>query len=128
MAACSAVQVAVRVRDLLPRERLSGYVGCVAVEEGSAVVGRKRSFDFDYAFAPACAQASVYATAVKPLLEACKQGINVTVLAYGKLNQLDPRSLRPKQAEFVQDFPQECYDDCRSDWIWKDVYNGYRRP
>lgn len=85
MSEYSAVQVAVRVRDLLPRERLSGYVGCVAVEDGSAVVGSKRSFGFDYAFAPTCAQASVYATAVKPLLEVCKQGINVTVLAYGKI-------------------------------------------
>lgn len=78
-----AVQVAVRVRDLLPQERLSGYVSCIEVQRDRVVVGGKRGFGFDIAFAPTCSQASVYETAVKPLMQTCSQGINVTVVAYG---------------------------------------------
>lgn len=80
----SAVQVAVRVRDLLPRERLNGYVSCIDVQQDRVVVGGKRGFGFDFAFAPTCSQASVYETAVKPLVETCNQGVNITIAAYGK--------------------------------------------
>eukprot|EP00892_Ulva_mutabilis_P001048 jgi/Ulvmu1/10944/UM007_0123.1 len=84
MADNSAVQVAVRVRDLLPRERLSGYVSCINVQQDRVVVGSKRGFCFDFAFSPTCSQESVYDTAVKPLLETCQHGVNITIAAYGQ--------------------------------------------
>jgi hypothetical protein len=78
-----AVQVAVRVRDLVPRERLEGFFNCVHVHESSAVVGGERSFGFDFAFGSDSTQKSIYDTAVKPLIESALSGTNVTVLAYG---------------------------------------------
>lgn len=128
MADNSAVQVAARVRDLVPRERLSGYVGCVDVQEDSVVVGGKRSFGFDYAFAPNCTQTSVYDTAVKPLLEACKQGINVTVLAYGEsTGWCSHHGSCPVSWTGSSPHAARLSDDYRPDWIGENVHNGYGR-
>ncbi|KAJ2386152.1 hypothetical protein GGI23_006558, partial [Coemansia sp. RSA 2559] len=43
-----------------------------------------RTFKFDYAFGPDSQQASVYETAISPLLNRFVEGYNVTVLAYGQ--------------------------------------------
>ena len=77
------VQVALRVRDLVPRERLEGFFSCIHVSQNAAVVGGERSFGFDFAFGPDSTQASVYDNSVKPLIESALSGVNVTVLAYG---------------------------------------------
>lgn len=79
------VQVALRVRDLVPRERLEGFFSCIHVSSANATVtlGGERSFAFDYAFGPDSRQPDVYDNSVKPLIESALSGINVTVLAYG---------------------------------------------
>ena len=86
------VQVALRVRDLVPRERLEGFFSCIHVSQNAAVVGGERSFAFDYAFGPDSTQANVYDSSVKPLIESALSGVNVTVLAYGALCHLLPVS------------------------------------
>lgn len=78
------VQVALRVRDLVPRERLEGFFSCINVSGSTtAVLGGERSFAFDYAFGPDTSQATVYDSSVRPLIESALSGINVSVLAYG---------------------------------------------
>jgi len=80
-----SVKVAVRVRGLVPRERLQGSVPCVAADDAQRrlTVGRERSFEFDHVFGPAASQAAVYADCVAPTLRTCLQGLNLTVFAYG---------------------------------------------
>jgi hypothetical protein len=81
-----AVRVAVRVRDLAPKERLEGCMSCIEVDSqtGSVNVGDERAFHFEHAFGPHSSQETVYREAVAPLLDASLKGMNVTVLAYGK--------------------------------------------
>ena len=106
----SSVQVAVRVRPLLPLE--NGTERCVEVlppngEDKDTIApspgsgGRKRSrqrlsrslriggdsgptFTFDMTLPPTSSQGVVYAACVQPLVHQCLRGYNVTVLAYGQ--------------------------------------------
>lgn len=80
-----SVQVAVRVRDLIPRERLKGCVNCVTADEGhrEVVIGGRRAFALDHAFGTASTQEQIYKTLVAPLLRNSLQGYNMTVFAYG---------------------------------------------
>lgn len=75
------VQVALRVRDLVPRERLEGFFSCISVTGSTtAVLGGERSFAFHYAFGADNSQATVYDMSVRPLIESALSGINVSVL------------------------------------------------
>ncbi|XP_059926837.1 kinesin-like protein kif7 isoform X2 [Gadus macrocephalus] len=82
----SAVQVAVRVRPLLPKELLHGHESCITVQPAlrSLTLGHDRHFACDFLFEEACCQEEVYAEAVQPLIEAFFQGFNATVFAYGQ--------------------------------------------
>uniref|UniRef100_A0A8C4ZXL7 Kinesin family member 7 n=1 Tax=Gadus morhua TaxID=8049 RepID=A0A8C4ZXL7_GADMO len=82
----SAVQVAVRVRPLLPKELLHGHESCITVQpaQRSLTLGHDRHFACDFLFEEACCQEEVYAEAVQPLIEAFFQGFNATVFAYGQ--------------------------------------------
>ena len=82
----SKVQVAVRVRPLLPREVAESRRECVRVDRGEKqlIIGQDRSFTFDYVFRGDQAQAYVYEQSVQPLLESTLQGFNATVFAYGQ--------------------------------------------
>ena len=82
----AAVQVAVRVRPLLPKELLHGHQSCITVRpaQRSLTLGRDRHFACDFLFEEASCQEEVYAEAVQPLIEAFFQGFNATVFAYGQ--------------------------------------------
>lgn len=80
------VKVAVRVRPLLPKEKLGGEQLCVKVVPGSnqLVVGKDRAFTFDHVFTSKSKQEDVYNTCVRPLVTNIFEGYNATVFAYGQ--------------------------------------------
>ncbi|XP_072255233.1 kinesin-like protein KIF7 [Pyxicephalus adspersus] len=82
----TAVQVAVRVRPLLPKEVLHGQQTCVHInpDKQSLTLGTNRHFHFQHILDEACSQETVYGHCVQALLEAFFQGFNVTVVAYGQ--------------------------------------------
>ena len=78
------VEVAVRIRPLLARERDGSE--CVEKVDGEPqiVVDGRRSFTYDFAFEPSSEQEEVYEQCVAPLVGAWFEGYNATVLAYGQ--------------------------------------------
>ncbi|XP_041844251.1 kinesin-like protein kif7 isoform X2 [Melanotaenia boesemani] len=82
----SAVQVAVRVRPLLPKELLHCHESCITVdpELHRVTLGHDRHFACDFLFEENCCQEEVYSVSVQPLIEAFFQGFNATVFAYGQ--------------------------------------------
>uniref|UniRef100_A0A8D2LVS9 Kinesin family member 7 n=1 Tax=Varanus komodoensis TaxID=61221 RepID=A0A8D2LVS9_VARKO len=80
------IKVAVRIRPLLPKERLHGYQTCLRSDpdKKEVTLGHNRHFQFDTVFTESADQESVYAACVQPLVEAFFQGFNVTVFAYGQ--------------------------------------------
>ncbi|KAM9825094.1 kinesin-like protein kif7 [Syngnathus typhle] len=82
----SAVQVAVRVRPLLPKELLRCHESCITVdpELQRVTLGHDRHFLCDFLFEETCCQDEVYSEAVQPLIDAFFQGFNATVFAYGQ--------------------------------------------
>nr|XP_039254763.1 kinesin-like protein KIF27 isoform X2 [Styela clava] len=81
------VCVAVRVRPLLPSERLHSHQVCVKKVSNSKnqlLVGKDRSFTFDHLHWWNTKQQDIYKTTVKPLVDGCFQGYNATVFAYGQ--------------------------------------------
>ncbi|XP_047220040.1 kinesin-like protein kif7 isoform X1 [Girardinichthys multiradiatus] len=82
----SAVQVAVRVRPLLPKELLHCHESCITVdpELNRVTLGHDRHFVSDFLFEETCCQEDVYSVSVQPLIDAFFQGFNATVFAYGQ--------------------------------------------
>ncbi|XP_061622093.1 kinesin-like protein kif7 isoform X2 [Phyllopteryx taeniolatus] len=82
----SSVQVAVRVRPLLPKELLHCHESCITVdpELQRVTLGHDRHFLCDFLFEETCCQDEVYSMSVQPLIEAFFQGFNATVFAYGQ--------------------------------------------
>ncbi|XP_070683662.1 kinesin-like protein kif7 [Pempheris klunzingeri] len=82
----SAVQVAVRVRPLLPKELLHCHESCITVDSElrRVTLGHDRHFQCDYLFEETCCQEVVYSVSVQPLIDAFFQGFNATVFAYGQ--------------------------------------------
>ncbi|XP_071345526.1 kinesin-like protein kif7 isoform X2 [Trachinotus anak] len=82
----SAVQVAVRVRPLLPKELLHCHESCITVdpELSRVTLGHDRHFLCDFLFEESCCQEEVYSVSVQPLIDAFFQGFNATVFAYGQ--------------------------------------------
>ncbi|XP_036400407.1 kinesin-like protein kif7 [Megalops cyprinoides] len=82
----TAVQVAVRVRPLLPKELLHSHESCITAdpEEKRVTLGHDRHFHCDFVFEESSSQEEVYSTCVQPLTEAFFQGFNATVFAYGQ--------------------------------------------
>ncbi|XP_077420877.1 kinesin-like protein kif7 [Vanacampus margaritifer] len=82
----SAVQVAVRVRPLLPKELLRCHESCITVdpELQRVTLGHDRHFLCDFLFEETCCQEEVYSSSVQPLIDAFFQGFNATVFAYGQ--------------------------------------------
>uniref|UniRef100_A0A8C4GFV7 Kinesin family member 7 n=1 Tax=Dicentrarchus labrax TaxID=13489 RepID=A0A8C4GFV7_DICLA len=82
----SAVQVAVRVRPLLPKELLHCHESCITVDSElcRVTLGHDRHFLSDYLFEETCCQEEVYSVSVQPLIDAFFQGFNATVFAYGQ--------------------------------------------
>ncbi|XP_041930188.1 kinesin-like protein kif7 isoform X1 [Alosa sapidissima] len=82
----SPVQVAVRVRPLLPKELLRGHKSCISADPAARriTLGHNRHFLCDFLFQEASGQEEVYEACVQPLVEAFLQGFNATVFAYGQ--------------------------------------------
>ncbi|KAJ8412952.1 hypothetical protein AAFF_G00105340 [Aldrovandia affinis] len=82
----TAVQVAVRVRPLLPKELLHSHESCITAdpEERRVTLGHDRHFHCDFVFEESSSQEEVYSACVQPLIEAFFQGFNATVFAYGQ--------------------------------------------
>jgi hypothetical protein len=77
----TAVQVAVRVRPLLPKELLHSHESCMTAdpEQRRVTLGHDRHFHCDFLFEETSCQEEVYAVCVQPLIEAFFQ-----VFAYGQ--------------------------------------------
>jgi hypothetical protein len=124
-----SVQVAVRARPLVPRERLEGAQSCISVDEarGALSVSGVRHFAFDAAFGPGARQADVHAACVSRLVDAVLQGFNATVLAFGPtgacgggLSALAARQLQPTNSSCPAVGQHR---------LWQDVHNGHeQRP
>jgi len=86
------VRVAVRVRPFVPKERLEQCRPCVRTlcEEGQIVIGKDRTFAFDYVFGTKSSQLEVFEEACAPLVQRCFQGYNATVFAYGQARASTP--------------------------------------
>uniref|UniRef100_A0AAX7UZ95 Kinesin motor domain-containing protein n=1 Tax=Astatotilapia calliptera TaxID=8154 RepID=A0AAX7UZ95_ASTCA len=82
----SAVQVAVRVRPLLPKELLHCHESCITVDPElcRVTLGHDRHFLCDFVFEETCSQEEIYSASVQPLIDAFFQGFNATVFAYGQ--------------------------------------------
>lgn len=82
----TAVQVAVRVRPLLPKEILHNHVSCITAdpEERRVTLGNDRHFHCDFVFEESSTQEDVYTDCVQPLIESFFHGFNATVFAYGQ--------------------------------------------
>ncbi|XP_048887512.1 kinesin-like protein kif7 [Brienomyrus brachyistius] len=82
----TAVQVAVRVRPLLPKELLHSHESCITAdpEQKRVTLGHDRNFHCDFVFEESSTQEDVYSECIQPLIEAFFQGFNATVFAYGQ--------------------------------------------
>ncbi|XP_014372213.2 chromosome-associated kinesin KIF4 [Papilio machaon] len=79
------VQVALRIRPLMPEEIKRGCDECISVVPGEPQVQIKDlAFTYNYVFPQHITQQEFYDTAVKALIEKLFQGYNVTILAYGQ--------------------------------------------
>ncbi|KAE8913955.1 hypothetical protein PF003_g1790 [Phytophthora fragariae] len=88
-----SVQVAVRIRPMLPRELARNAATCVERQRGEDNVIRlvptaadlfERKFTFDHVFPQSTKQTELYDEALKPWMASFLQGFNVTVIAYGQ--------------------------------------------
>uniref|UniRef100_UPI0035900E07 kinesin-like protein KIF21A isoform X2 n=1 Tax=Myxine glutinosa TaxID=7769 RepID=UPI0035900E07 len=82
---CS-VQVALRIRPQLAREKIEGCHICTYVTQGEPqlILGKDKAFTFDHVFDITTTQSEIYDACVKPLIEGCLEGYNATVFAYGQ--------------------------------------------
>ncbi|XP_077862276.1 kinesin-like protein KIF27 [Saccoglossus kowalevskii] len=80
------VKVVVRVRPLVPKEKLHNHQVCVKVLSSSnqIIIGKDRVFTFDNVLSAKSTQDESYKTCVEPLLRSCFEGYNATVFAYGQ--------------------------------------------
>ena len=77
--------VAVRVRPMMPKEKLQKSKKCLKVpDEATVQLGTNRNFTYDYAFGPNTSQEKVFSLCVKRLVDGCFKGYNATVFAYGQ--------------------------------------------
>ena len=94
----NSVQVAVRVRPMLPHEKKED-TPCIEVTstnardvtvvqltggEGASSSSGPKNYTFDEVFSLTRSQAEVFQNRVKPLVTRCLEGHNATVLAYGQ--------------------------------------------
>ena len=80
------VRVAVRVRPLVASERQAGANTVIGTDKKSAqaVLGKDRTFAFDFAYGIESTQEGIYEDIVQPLEEKVLKGYNATLLAYGQ--------------------------------------------
>lgn len=80
-----SVRVAVRVRPLNSVEKSSCGKSCVTVQPPDTVIlGKDKSFTFDYVFGPEKGQSEVYEQVVRPLVDGIFMGYHACLFAYGQ--------------------------------------------
>ncbi|DAZ96700.1 TPA: hypothetical protein N0F65_009167 [Lagenidium giganteum] len=80
-----SVQVAIRIRPLLPKEIAANAAVCVQAQENAVcLTTANKCFTFDNVFPLYATQTDLYATALQPQMDSFLQGFNVTVIAYGQ--------------------------------------------
>ncbi|XP_041652431.1 kinesin-like protein KIF21A isoform X4 [Cheilinus undulatus] len=82
----SSVRVALRIRPQLAREKIEGCHICTYVMPGEpqVILGKDKSFTYDYMFDMDSTQDAIYSTCTEKLIEGCFEGYNATVFAYGQ--------------------------------------------
>ncbi|XP_008409074.1 kinesin-like protein KIF21A isoform X4 [Poecilia reticulata] len=82
----SSVRVALRIRPQLPREKIEGCHICTYVMPGEpqVILGKDKSFTYDFVFDMDSQQDAIYSTCTEKLIEGCFEGYNATVFAYGQ--------------------------------------------
>ncbi|CAJ1056135.1 kinesin-like protein KIF21A isoform X6 [Xyrichtys novacula] len=82
----SSVRVALRIRPQLAREKIEGCHICTYVMPGEpqVILGKDKSFTYDYMFDMDSQQDSIYTTCTEKLIDGCFEGYNATVFAYGQ--------------------------------------------
>lgn len=80
------VRVAVRVRPMLPKEKVGGDEMCVRIIPATKqlILGKDRAFTFDDVLSPKTTQEEVYTICVEGLVKSIFEGYNATVFAYGQ--------------------------------------------
>uniref|UniRef100_A0A8D0ALW5 Kinesin family member 21A n=1 Tax=Sander lucioperca TaxID=283035 RepID=A0A8D0ALW5_SANLU len=82
----SAVRKIVEIRPQLAREKIEGCHICTYVMPGEpqVILGKDKSFTYDYMFDMDSQQDTIYAACTEKLIEGCFEGYNATVFAYGQ--------------------------------------------
>nr|XP_020457048.1 kinesin-like protein KIF21A isoform X2 [Monopterus albus] len=82
----SSVRVALRIRPQLAKEKMEGCHICTYVMPGEpqVVLGKDKTFSYDYVFDIDTQQETVYTYCTERLIEGCFEGYNATVFAYGQ--------------------------------------------
>ncbi|XP_075868192.1 kinesin-like protein KIF21A isoform X3 [Nelusetta ayraudi] len=82
----SSVRVALRIRPQLAKEKIEGCHICTLVMPGEpqVVLGKDKSFTYDYMFDMDTQQETIYSHCTEKLIEGCFEGYNATIFAYGQ--------------------------------------------
>uniref|UniRef100_A0A8C3A0U9 Kinesin family member 21A n=1 Tax=Cyclopterus lumpus TaxID=8103 RepID=A0A8C3A0U9_CYCLU len=75
-----------RIRPQLAREKIEGCHICTYVMPGEpqVILGKDKSFTYDYMFDMDSQQEAIYSSCTEKLIEGCFEGYNATVFAYGQ--------------------------------------------
>ncbi|GJD05818.1 Kinesin-like protein KIF21A [Galdieria sulphuraria] len=80
-----SVRVAIRVRPLSSLEKSNCGKTCVTVQPPDTVVlGKDKSFTFDFVFGPDKTQSEIYEQVVSPLVDGIFKGYHACLFAYGQ--------------------------------------------
>ena len=76
-----------RIRPQLAKEKIEGCHICTYVMPGEpqVILGKDKSFTYDYVFDMDSQQNSIYADCTEKLIEGCFEGYNATIFAYGQV-------------------------------------------
>ena len=74
------------MRPLNNREKLHQHQPCVKIssETNQIVIGKDKTFTFDYLVPPKTTQSELYDLCVQGLVQSLFEGYNATVFAYGQ--------------------------------------------
>uniref|UniRef100_A0A3Q3JAJ6 Kinesin motor domain-containing protein n=1 Tax=Monopterus albus TaxID=43700 RepID=A0A3Q3JAJ6_MONAL len=83
---CCSIFLSTRIRPQLAKEKMEGCHICTYVMPGEpqVVLGKDKTFSYDYVFDIDTQQETVYTYCTERLIEGCFEGYNATVFAYGQ--------------------------------------------
>lgn len=78
-----------RIRPQLAREKIEGCHICTYVMPGEpqVILGKDKSFTYDYMFDMDSQQDIIYTACTEKLIDGCFEGYNATIFAYGQVTQ-----------------------------------------